>query len=261
MGKFRVGDKVRVREWNDMLKEFGGNDRTISCACIFVDYMKPLCGKVFTVTEVKAGYSYRLDGEARCWEFSDDMLYPAITYREYMKKHFPDCVGPEFVAGVLGCPRDKGLRDFSSIGQCGNNCKKCVKCWDQYMTEVEYKKYVLKEEEEKEMGYKVGDIVKVAKPVGGRTVSWDRGMDWTIGKAFKISRVDQDDTCKLEGTGNYWFAFEALEPATPKDILTPFCTVRLRNGDIYLFDVIHYGAYAVNLHSRLTSSAEYGDGL
>ena len=48
--------------------------------------------------------------------------------------------------------------------------------------------------------------------------------------------MDQDDTCKLEGTGNYWFAFEALEPATPKDILTPFCTVRLRNGDIYLFD-------------------------
>lgn len=234
MGKFRVGDKVRVREWNDMLKEFGGNDRTISCACIFVDYMKPLCGKVFTVTEVKAGYSYRLDGEARCWEFSDDMLYPAISYREYMKKHFPDCVGPEFVAGVLGCPRDKGLRDFSSIGQCGNNCKKCVKCWDQYMTEAEYKKYVLKEEGEKEM-FKVGDIVRVAKKGSSATVTWVPTMDEYIGK-YGVVESERLNSCEIKGFGGWNFPYENLEPATLKDLLTPFCTVKARNGRVYLFD-------------------------
>ena len=123
MGKFKEGDKVRVREWDDMLKEFGGNE---------------VC-------------------------FSDDMLYPAITYREYMKENFPHDVGHDFIADVYGCPHYKGFRDFSHAGQCGNYCRKCAECWDQYMTEAEYKKYVLKEEDKEEMDYKVGDIVKVVK--------------------------------------------------------------------------------------------------
>ena len=79
MGRYKVGDKVRVREWDDMLKECGGNDHAISCVCIFVDCMQPLCGKVFTVTDVRTDFSYKLDGEAWRWAFSDDMLYPAIT--------------------------------------------------------------------------------------------------------------------------------------------------------------------------------------
>lgn len=254
MGKFKVGDKVRVREWDDMKKEFGGDGLIIPCRCGFVGDMKELCGKVFYVKKVRTEFSYNLDGEASGWAFSDDMLYPAITYREYMKENHPDCVGPNFIAGVLGCPRDKGFRDFSCTLQCGNNCKKCEECWDQYMTEAEYKKYVLKEEGEKEM-FKVGDYVKVVKPVGGRTVSWVRTMDWTVGKVFKISKVDSDNTCQLEGTDSVWFPFEALEPATPKDMLSPLCTARLRNGNVYLFTgenhlVREHGFLSIENHDK-----------
>lgn len=103
------------------------------------------------------------------------------------------------------------------------------------MTEAEYKKYVLKEGEEKEM-FKVGDYVKVVKPVGGRTVSWVTGMNLAIGRVFKISKVDSDNTCQLEGADSIWFAFEALEPISPKELLTPLCSVKLRNGSVYIFD-------------------------
>ena len=236
MRKFKVGDKVKVREWDDMMKEFGGDEVHIQCTCGFLDIMKRFCGKVFTVKEVRANFTYDLGTKADGWTFSDDMLYPAITYREYMKENYPGCVSGDFLAGVCGCPNHRGFRDYLYTSQCGTNFKRCVECWDQYMTEAEYKKYVLKEEEEKEMGYKVGDIVKVAKPVGGRTIGWLTRMNWTIGRTFKISKVDSDNTCQLEGADSEWFAFEALEPATPKDMLYPFCTVKMRSGNVYLFD-------------------------
>ena len=237
MGKFKVGDKVRVREWDDMLKEFGGNKACIFCEGIFICDMKEFCGKVFRVKRTRTESLYELDGEASGWAFSDDMLYPAITYREYMQENYPEDVKDSFFGGVYGCPHDKGdFFDFSKIGQCGFNCVRCKECWDKYMTEAEYKKYVLKEEGEKEM-FKVGDYVKVVKPVGGRTVDWLRRMNWTVGRAFKISRVDSsDNTCKLEGADSIWFAFEALEPMSPKELLTPLCSVKLRNGFVYIFD-------------------------
>lgn len=234
MGRYKVGDKVRVREWDDMLKQCGGNDHAISCTCIFVDCMKPLFGKVFTVTEVKTDYSYRLDGEAWIWAFSDDMIYPAITYREYMEKNHPDYIDPGFVAGVLGCPHDKGFRDFSYTLQCGNNCKKCIECWDQYMTEAEYKKYVLKEEEEKEMDYKVGDVVKVVKAGGSEYTSWAPKMDEYVGRAGVVKHLE-DDSCQIEGFSGWFFPYKTLEPATPKDILFPFCAVKTRSGNVGLF--------------------------
>lgn len=236
MGRYKVGDKVRVREWDDMAKEFRSNEVMIFCTGCFLDCMKPLCGKVFTVIEVRSTRSYGFGGEASGWALSDDMLYPAITYREYMKENFPDAVSESYEGGVRGCPNEVGL---SGLGkQCADSFieSRCYRCWDQYMTEAEYKKYVLKEEYKKEM-FKDGDYVKVVKPVGGRTASWARSMDWTVGETFKISHVDlSDNTCKLEGTDDIWFAFEALEAISPKELLTPLCSVKLRNGNVYIFD-------------------------
>ena len=236
MGRFKIGDKVRVREWDDMAKECNSNKKVIFCACTFLDCMKPLCGKVFTVIEERRTGSYGLDGEASGWAFSDDMLYPAITYREYVKEKFPEKVGDGNFGGVSGCPNDIGLSGFKKGCPSINDEGFCYKCWDQYMTEAEYKKYVFKEEDKEEMDYKVGDIVKVAKPVGGRTVSWVTGMNLAIGRVFKISKVDSDNTCQLEGADDVWFPFEALEPVSPKELLTPLCSVKLRNGCVYIFD-------------------------
>lgn len=209
MGMYKVGDKVRVREWNDMAKEFGSDKRKIFCRCSFVDYMKPLCGKVFTVIRDNGTCPYCLDGEASGWMFSDDMLYPAITYREYMKENFPDDVSESYLGGVNGCPDCVGLSGLGKrLGiRCADSIIKsrCYRCWDQYMTEAEYKKYVLKEEDKEEMDYKVGDIVK------------------------------DEDSCQIEGFGAWYFPHKDLEPATPKDILAPFCVVKTRSGNVGLF--------------------------
>lgn len=49
--KYKVGDKVIVREWDDMEKEFGldsGGD--IKAKCCFVESMREHCGKSVTIT-------------------------------------------------------------------------------------------------------------------------------------------------------------------------------------------------------------------
>ena len=267
MGKFKVGDKVRVRGWEDMAKEFGVNlIGYIECSPAFVDNMRCYCGGVYKILG-DTSVSYVLEG-AGGYVFPEETLFPAITYREYMQENYPDLTGDVFIGGVFGCPGWRGFCDFKFAGQCGKSGERCAECWDQYMTEAEYKKYVLKEEEEKEM-FKVGDYVKVVKPVGGRTVSWITGMDLAIGRVFKISKVDSDNTCQLEGADSVWFPFEALEPATPKDMLYPFCTVKMRNGDVYLFDgknkVINkdghvlIGKHDENLNASLNSKFDVMD--
>ena len=74
--KYKVGDKVRVRKWDDMVKEFGvDGDGDIDCnshTC-FIKSMKGLCGKEFVVEEVEAN-SYYLGYEAGDYDFTDEML-------------------------------------------------------------------------------------------------------------------------------------------------------------------------------------------
>lgn len=77
MANFKIGDKVKIRTWESMRKEFG-TDRAgdIPCRCYFVTYMKKYCGKVFTIKEVSRNGRYRLDGDddVSDWKFSEDMF-------------------------------------------------------------------------------------------------------------------------------------------------------------------------------------------
>lgn len=55
--KFKVGDRVRIRQWDDMVKEFGLTDNghipfTKTCGTTFVDGMKHLCGRTATITSI-----------------------------------------------------------------------------------------------------------------------------------------------------------------------------------------------------------------
>ena len=80
MSKFNVGDMVRVRDWEDMVEEYGLDSRNgeniMIPDCIFVSKMKEYCGGVFEVADV-----YYIFGEDRyqlsnCddWAFNDSML-------------------------------------------------------------------------------------------------------------------------------------------------------------------------------------------
>ena len=113
MSRFKVGDLVRVREWDDMKKEFGSDgDLTIYCKCLFVDMMKSTCGDVCTIKDLTESGNYKLSGKNESgWIYSEDMLYPAITYREYAEKVDPKRIESFHYGGVEGCP-------FSLSGMC-----------------------------------------------------------------------------------------------------------------------------------------------
>lgn len=73
--KFEVGDKLRIREWEDMKSEFGlKNGRDIDCLFTFTEEMKHFCGKDFTVRKVFCDRIYPEENTFGSYSFSADML-------------------------------------------------------------------------------------------------------------------------------------------------------------------------------------------
>ena len=89
--KFKVGDRVMVREWNDMVAEFGtdswGNIETKDVngsVMPFVIGMKHLCGRTATITAFTGGDLERINldfddksGDT-CWCYVESMLESEI---------------------------------------------------------------------------------------------------------------------------------------------------------------------------------------
>lgn len=74
--KYKVGDVVRIREWDDMENEFGlDDDGAIKCSGSFVISMKEFCGREGTIYDFNGSY-YKIvfDCEEKSWNFSDDMI-------------------------------------------------------------------------------------------------------------------------------------------------------------------------------------------
>jgi len=81
---YKVGDRVRIRQWENMKGEFGldewGNIRT---RVEFVDSMRPLCGLKAIIRCVRGDYIYLefpdRKGLNADWNYSIDMLEPVDT--------------------------------------------------------------------------------------------------------------------------------------------------------------------------------------
>lgn len=74
--RYKIGDKVRVRQWIDMAKEFGNKDGNIPInGCLFVKEMKQYCGRTYEVYDTGL-YYYILatENEVLGWCFTDSML-------------------------------------------------------------------------------------------------------------------------------------------------------------------------------------------
>lgn len=72
--KYKVGDKVKVREWDDMVEEFGTDeDDDIDCNLCFVKDMKEYCGKEMTISRVLTSH-YVLEEDEGEFAWTDDML-------------------------------------------------------------------------------------------------------------------------------------------------------------------------------------------
>lgn len=79
MEKFKVGELVRIRQWDDMEKEFGTNGcGAVNSHCYFTDAMKPLCGKYAEIVRLEDGYVglkfFNCGGLNTFWGYSTDML-------------------------------------------------------------------------------------------------------------------------------------------------------------------------------------------
>ena len=130
---FRVGDRVRIRSWESMEKEFGTDcSGNILTHFHFIDHMKPLCGRTATISSIK-GKEVNLRGWSNtngdiAWSYSTDMLEPAEEryghlYSESQevcgkigtptKMH--DCNGKKlFVGDVV----ESFCREGNSYGEC-----------------------------------------------------------------------------------------------------------------------------------------------
>ena len=75
MAKYKVGDKVTIRQWEDMEKEYGLTpERHIRTEVTFVKNMKYMCGNTYKVNEVTGSGNYFVDG----WIVSDQMIAPKV---------------------------------------------------------------------------------------------------------------------------------------------------------------------------------------
>lgn len=76
--EFKIGEKVRIRQWDDMAKEFGVNSLgDINCSVIFSKRMRPLCGKKATIIQIFGKNVYLENDEglhAFQYTFTTDMI-------------------------------------------------------------------------------------------------------------------------------------------------------------------------------------------
>lgn len=92
---FKCGDRVVVREWDDMVSEFGINSYgSIKCRRSFVDGMRKFCGQTAVirgmgekltigerVTYIVVLEFLNLDnGRIPSWTFTTDMIEPICSY-------------------------------------------------------------------------------------------------------------------------------------------------------------------------------------
>lgn len=100
--KFKIGDRVQFKSWEEMEEEFGLNYYgDIKTHCTFVSRMNNLCGTYATIDEILKDEIVRLknfsileiDGDANiCWEYSLDMLKPAKKDLARKVKDLEDCI-------------------------------------------------------------------------------------------------------------------------------------------------------------------------
>lgn len=74
--RYKVGDKVKVKTWDKMVREFGlDSDVDINCKHLFVKPMDCWCGEEMTIKKViEYDDRYYMEEDLAAWDWSDDML-------------------------------------------------------------------------------------------------------------------------------------------------------------------------------------------
>lgn len=100
--KYKVGDKVLIRQWDDMVAEFGvDGDGDIYTKPMFIaQYMKEFCGTVVTISYSR-GYYEIIEGNGDGW-WSDDMIERKVEERMDRKFKIGDMVKSRTSHSVKG---------------------------------------------------------------------------------------------------------------------------------------------------------------
>lgn len=74
--KYKIGDKVRVRNWDELSAEFNnlGDGLRLTNRC-FNFKMKQYCGKVVKITDIGSSW-YKIAEDKKEWHWDDDMFEP-----------------------------------------------------------------------------------------------------------------------------------------------------------------------------------------
>ena len=75
--KYKVGDMVQIRQWDDMEREFGIKRGNIDCCFSFVPEMREFCGrkmKIISFGRDPLGEMNFALANGRGWSFSEDMF-------------------------------------------------------------------------------------------------------------------------------------------------------------------------------------------
>ena len=122
MSKYKVGDKVTIRQWDDMKKEFGLYTLgIIACKAKFTNSMREFCGKTIVIDEVLHSGNYMIKNVN--WVWSDDMFEPVkdmsnTTIQEYLDKlreSFSSTKG-SIICGGLECEQCREKFGIESDG-------------------------------------------------------------------------------------------------------------------------------------------------
>ena len=72
--RYEVGDRVLVKEWDDMASEYGiDEDGDIKTGVVFfVKAMKKYCGRIMTISSVESSEIFYFEDSG--WSFSNDMI-------------------------------------------------------------------------------------------------------------------------------------------------------------------------------------------
>lgn len=95
MTQYKVGDKVRIRQWDDMVAEFGTDaDGDIPIDEIFFSIeMRDLCGREFVVhktDEVLGATVYLPDSDGDDADICDYSIIDEMLERVYYESEAPD---------------------------------------------------------------------------------------------------------------------------------------------------------------------------
>lgn len=132
MKEFKVGQKVRIRDWNDMVKEFGVNGfGDVLCKIRFCESMKDLCGKYFTIEDIQntsQGHSYVNIGK---WKISPCMcelvedvkkkVEEELNFKTLINEWENVAIGDRFKSNDNSYIIEKdGDEDMEIIDECGD---------------------------------------------------------------------------------------------------------------------------------------------